>query len=139
MKPTRGFSLVELVLVLVITAVLAAFAIANLRKTETDATWFAEEVRGAVRYAQRQAVAQRRAVHVVVAPAQLSLCYDAGCGTSLTRLTTGQPYVLAAPSGTVLGPPGSFSFNGLGQPSGAAAITVGAHTVSVTAETGYVP
>ncbi len=136
-QPEAGYSLFELVVVLVISAILAAFAIPHLQKPAIDATWFAEEVRAAVRYAQRQAVAQRRTVHVEVQPAQLRLCYDAGCASPLVRTTDGLPYVLAAPSGVALGPAATFAFNGLGQSAGMV-LNVGGQSVTVTGETGYV-
>lgn len=136
-QPNAGFSLFELVVVLVISAILAAFAILNLRQAEVDASWFAEEVRAAVRHAQRQAVAQRRTVHVAVQPTRLRLCYDAACASPLVRTTDGQPYVLTAPSGVALGPAATFIFNGLGQSAGIV-INVGGQSVTVTGETGYV-
>ena len=136
-QPDAGYSMIELVVVLVISAILAAFAIPYLQKPAIDATWFSEEVRAAVRYAQRQAVAQRRAVHVEVQPTQLRVCYDAGCASPLVRTTDGQAYVLTAPAGVTLGPATTFSFNGLGQSAGIV-ISVGGQSVTVTAETGYV-
>jgi hypothetical protein len=78
-----------------------------------------------------------------VAPAQLSLTYgDASCAPTAAQvldLATNQPVQIDAPDGVTLGAaPASFSFNGLGQPSAAAAISVGARTITVNAETGYV-
>lgn len=140
--PSAGYTLFELVVVLVISAILAAFAIPYMQRSEIDASWFSEEVRAAVRHAQRQAVAQRRLVYVKVAADKLELCYGiptpASCPSPLTNPSTGAAYVVAAPSGVALSPPTSFSFNGLGQPSAAAAISVGGQPVTVAAETGYV-
>jgi MSHA pilin protein MshC len=137
-ESARGFSLVELVVVLVIAAILAALVLPRLRDTEINATWFQEEAKAAVRYAQRQAVAQRRSVFVAVTASQLRLCYDAGCATPLLRLADGAAYVLDAPSGVTLDPAVTFSFNGLGRSAGAS-FSVGGQTVTVTAETGHVP
>lgn len=136
-RPGAGYSMIELVVVLVISAILAAFAIPLLQQPAIDATWFSEEVRAAVRYAQRQAVAQRRTVHVEVQPTQLRVCYDAGCASPLVRTTNGQSYVLTAPTGVTLSPATTFAFNGLGQSAGIV-ISVSGQSVTVTAETGYV-
>jgi MSHA pilin protein MshC len=135
----RGFSLLELVVTLIIAGILAAVVIPLFNQRDVDATWFHEEVKSAVRYAQRQAVAQRRAVFVIVTANTVSLCYDAGCASVLTRIATGAAYSLAAPTGVIVNPALSFSYNGLGQPSVATTFTVGGKPVQVLAETGYVP
>lgn len=138
----RGFSLAELVIVIVIAAIIAAIAIPQFSQREIDAAWYHEQVRSAVRHAQRTAVAQRRAVFVVVeAGPTLSLCYAAGCGagTRLTQPGSTDPFELAAPSGVPLSISASpLSFNGLGQPSSGATVSVGARSVTINAETGYV-
>lgn len=135
----RGFSLIELVVAITIMVILAAFALPLFNQRDVDATWFYEQVKAVVRYAQRQAVAQRRAVFVVVGTGTVELCYDGGCALPVPQITTGTAYTLTAPSGIALSPT-SFSFNGLGQPSPLAGIsfTVAGRAVIVTAETGYV-
>lgn len=129
----RGFSLLELVITLMIAGILVALAIPQLADSETKATWFAEQLKATTRYAQRQAVAQRRLMFVVVQPTQVRVCYDAGCAGEITA------YRLDAPAGVIVAPATNFSFNGLGQPSGPVTLTVGSNSITVLAETGYVP
>jgi MSHA pilin protein MshC len=142
-RHARGFSLAELVIVMVIAAILAAITIPMFNQPQIDAAWYYEQVRSAVRHAQRTAVAQRRPVYVVLeaAPTRLSLCYAAGCGagTRLTQPGSTDTFEVAAPSGLALGISASpLFFNGLGQPSSGATVTVGARTITVNVETGYV-
>ena len=137
-RALRGFSLPELVTVIVIAGALAAIALPKLNQQATDETYFADQVKSAVRFAQKQAIAQRRNVFVVVSASDVRLCYAADCSSTLTDILTGNPYSLTKPSGVSLGAaPATFSFNGLGQPSSAAAVTVGGKTITVNAETGY--
>ena len=136
----RGYSLAELVVVVVIAAIMAALAIPLFNQPQIDATWFHEQVRAGVRHAQRTAVAQRRQVFVLVeAGPRLALCYADPCGARVTELATGNDFVLNAPSGVALSISASpLSFNGLGQPSSGATVNVGGKLVTVNAETGYV-
>jgi len=143
----RGYTLIELIVSIAIMAILAAIAVPLFNQPQVDSTWFREEVKSAVRFAQRQAVAQRRQVFVAVGTSTIALCYDAGCLAKVDQITPGTAYApgtaytLVAPAGmTLTATPFSFSFNGLGQPSPIAGITfnVGSQAVIVTAETGYV-
>jgi len=136
----RGYSLAELVVVVVIAAIMAALAIPLFNQPQIDATWYHEQVRAGVRYAQRTAVAQRRQVFVLVeAGPRLALCYADPCGARVTELATGNIFVLNAPTGLALSISASpLSFNGLGQPSSGATVNVGGKLVTINAETGYV-
>ena len=142
-RSDRGYTLAELVIVLVVAGIITAIAIPMFNQPQIDAAWYHEQVRSAVRHAQRTAVAQRRAVFVVVeaGPTRLSLCYASGCGagTRLTQPGSADSFEIAAPAGVALAISASpLSFNGLGQPSSGATVTVGARTVTINAETGYV-
>ncbi len=92
-RSVRGYSLAELVIVIVIAAIMAALAIPLFNQPQIDATWYHEQVRAGVRYAQRTAVAQRRQVFVLVeAGPRLALCYADPCGARVTELATGNDF-----------------------------------------------
>jgi MSHA pilin protein MshC len=141
---SAGFSLIELLVVMLIAGILAAVAIPYLTDTETKASGYAEQVTAAVRFAQRQAVAQHRSVFVCVQANALSIGYDAACSGAVAQsgAIVQVPQQLDAPSGVTLGATATpFSFNALGQPNPIGGVTVtvsGARSVNVTGETGYV-
>lgn len=137
MRRPGGFTLLELIVVLVVSAILAAVALPFFSDREANGAWFREEVKAALRYAQRQAVANRRLVYVFIDPGQLRLCFDNPC-TVPNELAA---YHLLAPSGVAIGTTTTFSFDGLGRPSVAGTLTfnVAGRPVTVQAETGYVP
>jgi MSHA pilin protein MshC len=142
MRPARGFTLLELVTVILILGILAAVTAASFNQKSIDQTWFLEQVKSAVRYAQKTAIAQRRVIYVSVSPSapyQLSLCYDPACASPVSSLASSAAFVLTPPSGVILTASVSpFSFNGLGQPSAAVTLSVNGRPVAVSAETGYV-
>lgn len=76
----RGFTLIELVAVLVLAGILAAFAGARFFQREAyDARSFGDQTMNILRYGQKLAVAQNRPVFVRLDGASVALCFDAAC------------------------------------------------------------
>lgn len=134
--------MIELVTVIGIAAILAAFAIARIDTQAFDTEGFANRAAAMARYAQKIAISQRRTVAVVITSSNIQLCYaDTACsGGSVHEPPGTGAFSFNAPSGVALGG-SSFTFNALGKPSAGGSITVTGdvvRTITVEAETGYV-
>lgn len=162
-RRSSGFTLVELVTVIVLAAILAAVAVARLAdRSGFDAAGFADQAAAMLRYAQKQAIAQNRdaanPVFVRFDGNSITLCLSAAwpCPTSSrvrapmsiatdsTTCTDEHWYCLANPDGVSYGvslgavaanAPQFLAFDGLGRPyTGTAAAPLAAPmTLSVSA------
>jgi prepilin-type N-terminal cleavage/methylation domain-containing protein len=120
--PCAGFTMLELVIVLMIAGILSFMAIGRLNDTgEVNAHGFAEQVASTLRFAQEAAVAQRRLIYVNVnaATGLVDVCLDSSSACSQPLAAPGGGNLaVQAPGGVVLTTnTGQFSFDGLGQPS----------------------
>jgi MSHA pilin protein MshC len=144
---SSGFTLTELVVVIVIAGILSAVVYNKVDVNSFKAEGSTDEVKAALRYAHKLAVAQRRNVAVTVAGASISLCYySAGCVGNVTKPPTTDPFTVVAPA--TITPPTTFYFDSQGRPTettgslvaSALGLSVGGGTRTVTIEpqTGFV-
>lgn len=136
-KRCCGFTLIELVLVLVIIGILSASALSRLNFAGHDAAGCAETVKASIRLAQKLAIAQR-------APATpVTVSVNGDCAVSVA----GESY--PALNSVSVANAGTVAFNGLGQPSVGGVLMTAVRTFIVSggdvaryicleAETGYV-
>jgi MSHA pilin protein MshC len=150
----RGFTLVELVMVIVLLGVLAVYAAPRLLNTsDFTARGFHDQSMAYLRYAQKTAIAQRRTVCVTLSSNAISL------RIAMTEATNTCSSDLAGPAGeaglnaragvTFSGALTNFNFDGLGQPMSASsgvAMTAAqvlqvvnvSQSITIEAATGYV-
>ena len=151
-----GFTLVELVVVIIVVSILAVVALPRLNTRTFDTVGFYQEVLSSVRYAQKEAVAKRRVVCVSLSANSVTIRFakNAGvftCDTELTSPRGVSPFTVTASSGVTLSSVPSiptFYFDPLGRPLDAAGVSSPQRTISITgdgtqsfvveAETGYV-
>ena len=150
-----GFTLIELIMVILIMGILAVYAAPRVfDNKDFYARGFHDETLAYLRYAQKTAIAQRRTVCVTFpSTSQLTLAISQNaasvdCSTSVTLTGPNGTTTLSAKPGVAYNapPPTSFNFNGLGQPTtGGAPMgtqtiqVVGAgRTITVETATGYV-
>jgi MSHA pilin protein MshC len=150
MMRQSGFTLVELIVVMIIVGILAVAALPRFFQNQTfEARTFYDRVLSMVRYGQKVAIAQRRNVYVNVHAASSTVCLtyidDATCAaaTGVTDPASAAKFSITAPAGISLSGMSSFLFSPLGRPDPAPApldITGDGttRTIIVVQETGYV-
>jgi MSHA pilin protein MshC len=150
-KSILGFTLIELVMVMVLIGILAIAVLPRFFDRNTfDARGYFDQSISMVRYAQKLAIAQRRDVFVNVSIAGTSICLtytaDTTCSTPVINQVVSPDertwFRKPAPSGMSFAGGSSFSFNALGQPSSGQTINFTGDGVTskitVESETGYV-
>lgn len=143
----RGFTLIELIVILVIAGVLAVFALGRFTGSDSfDARGYYDELVAATRYAQRYAVASGCDVQIDIQAGSFSVTMEnAPCpsgvgafGTNVQRPDGGN-FAGAAPSGVSVTSTGTFRFDPFGdETTGGGTITVsgGGTTLSFTVTPG---
>jgi len=145
MRSASGFSLVELIVVIVVMAVLVGVAVPRFFGQATfEAPAFAQELASAARYAQKLAVTSGCAVEFSVTAAGYALMQpQASCAGAMTLAAlhpaTGASFTGSAPTGIAIGGTlGTVRFDPAGIPNAGASYTIADLSVTIAAGSGYV-
>jgi MSHA pilin protein MshC len=148
----RGFTIIELIVVIIVAGILAAFAVPKWSGgTGFEERGYRDQVAATLRYAQKSAIAARRTVcaNFTTTPSVLSVQISTAQGAVNCALggpllgPDDQNLILAAtPPAAIAAAPASVIFDAAGRPNAAASISFaglpGTLDVIVEAETGYV-
>lgn len=149
-----GFTIVELVMVIVILGILAAYMVPRFaNQAPFEARGYYDETLSASRYAQKIAIASGCHTQIsVTAAAGYSLLQRAGCtigafNLAVTHPGTGNAFASPPPAGLAINPDIAFYFDPRGRPRSVAddtllaapqATAIGANTLQVEPYTGFV-
>jgi MSHA pilin protein MshC len=144
----RGFTMIELIVTMVVIGILAIAVLPRMDLVRGfDEIGYRDQVRAALEYARKSAVAQRRNVRVTLAGGTVTVTIDndipEGAGAGAFPRALPLPGInansFAAPAGVALAPDTVLVFDPLGRPSAGAVLAVtNAGNITVNAETGYV-
>lgn len=138
-----GFTLVELVMVLIITGVLAAYAAGRyIGRADTTGSSQAQRFARDLRHAQMLAATWGRQLVVTVGAGNYSVGCAVAAGmapclaatpTPVTDPATGAPFTVTLQDGATLAGPATVRFDSMGRPSTGAAPTAAAAVYTLSA------
>ncbi len=140
-----GFTLIEVILVVILVGILAAYAIPNLDLDGFRAQGFEQQSMAAIRYGQKQAIGSGCNISVSITVSTCTVQYgtpvETGCAaasTSLINPANGQSNFCnnsTPDTGALL--PASIQFDKIGRPTGSSSINLGTTTITIEPETGF--
>jgi len=139
-----GFTMIELIVVIVLMAILAAFAMPRFfGRGDFEGPAFAQELASAARYAQKLAVVSGCPVELRVIATGYSLFQPVTpCGGAMTRAVlhpgSGSAFAATVPAGVSVAGGATVTFAASGVPDAPACYAVADQVVAITAGSGYV-
>lgn len=145
-KAQAGFTLIELIVTMVIIGIMAITVLPRMDLLRGfDEIGFRDQVRSALEYARKSAVAGRRNVQVAIAANTLTVTRQTqtpeGAGAAgwvALNLPGINSNVIAAPTSMAAIADVAITFDPLGRSAGGVIAIPGAGNITIEAETGYV-
>ncbi len=145
----KGFTLIELVVVILLISILGAFMLPKLNLSTFRESGFVQQSMAAIRYGQKQAIGSGCQVNVLITTADCTLQWNGlpvalGCpagGTNITNPATGLSNFCndsTPESGTDL--PTTIRFDNIGRPTallGDLSLNLGSRIIIIEPETGF--
>ena len=146
---TSGFTLIELIMVIVVLGALSIFVAPRFSsKTSFDTLSFHQELKTAIRFAHKLSIASGCEVQVVLTANSYSLFYpntscnppDAFGTNPVNHPVQSGAYTGSSPSSVTISSFGNFFFTASGAPSSSGTITInpGGRQIVVNSLTGFV-
>lgn len=149
MKINRGFTLIELIVVIIVIAVLASYAIPRLNLNSFRESGFVQQSAASLRYGQKQAIGSGCQVNVLITAAGCILQWSGlpaglGCpggGTNIVNPATGlNNFCDSSTPESSADLPTTIQFDNIGRPNatlGDLSLNLGSRTITIEPETGF--
>lgn len=134
----KGYTLFELVIVILLVGILAAFVAPRMDISGFRSAGFFQQTLSAIRFAQKQAISSGCSVDVNISSGMCELNWDTCAGgADIPNPATGNTDFCADSAPIGAAPTVNFTFSRIGAPSTGQSFTVDGRTLIVEANTGY--
>jgi MSHA pilin protein MshC len=134
----KGYTLIELVIVMLLVGILAAYAVPKLGLAGFRSSGFSQQTLSSIRFAQKLAISSSCSVQVQINTSSCSLTWSGCAGNAaIANPASGDTNFCAdsEPEGTFSAI--NFTFNRIGAPSSAQSFSIDGKTIIVEANTGF--